>query len=164
MWHYYVERFGTARTFDGRRYFDYQEYRVFFRQGSEHRGLFRIAARKNTWVSLHPKILRAYLAHTTGTKKLHGRFIEEHQHREVYHRYIIYQHTLRVGPVENPRDRQLVYIDDVEGGCTGYCLRVDLPLVVDALSALWLVQPDHATNNLHTYLQLAPSALKKAQS
>lgn len=161
MWHYVVEPFGTARTFDGRRYFDYSEYRIFFRHNEENRGLFRLAARQNKWVSLHHRILRAYLAHTTGSKRLTGRFIHEAKH-EHYQHFRVFMHTLRVGPIEVPTKRQLLFIDDPEGGCTGYCMRADLEQVVSALSDLWLVPPDHATDPLHTYLQLAPSALKKA--
>lgn len=70
-------------------------------------------------------------------------------------------HSVRMGPIEAPKPEQLIYIDDREGGCTGYCYRFDLPQVLSAMSIIYQSPPTTVTEPVALFMQHAPRAIRK---
>lgn len=161
-----VQDFGTSKTLGGR---IYEEYRIVFVDDERTYkrpclGMFRLTACQGRWVVPHRDIIEAmvsYLANSGRNPKVRRTFkrnVAVDRYVESYHHYEVFGfYGARIGPLQAPQHRRLLFVDDMDGGCTGYCELGDLDVVLDSLNQVWDEPPGE--NALAAFMQLAPKVL-----
>jgi len=158
--------FGEATTARGT---TYDEYRVVFHDNRRKLtpqvvGMFRLQAKDGRWVFPHLDLLNSIqgLGPYKVIRKRYRLETDEDGLREQYLHCKIWRHSVRMGPAVKANNRthhRYIFIDDLDGGCTGYISALDIAATCDILTEIGNTPPGEADPDLLTaYLRYAPSS------